>query len=179
MPGDGRAAPRALTAAIASPCAGGRRIGAGALCRKVMALLEEWILPVEVDKKLQRSIESVASRILPEGVEWSASFKDGKVSFTAQVPAHDLSDLTVELDEPLERLEDWDDWEEEIDEIAGDAYALKLECRQKQPESFEADEALPILSVSSKEGDNLAAWPAAFVLTARIARELGATTPDE
>lgn len=143
-----------------------------------MALLEEWILPVEVDKKLQRSIEGLAERLLPEGVEWSASFKDGKVTFTAQVTAHDLEDLATELDEPIEQFEGWD-WQDEIDEVDGDTYELRLECQQKTPETFAADEELPILSVYSKEGNNLAAWPVAFVLTARFAHELGATEPDE
>lgn len=143
-----------------------------------MALLEEWILPVEVDKKLQRHLEKLAEQLMPEGVEWSAVSKDGAVVFTAHVPAHDLEDLAVELDEPIEKFEGWD-WQDEIDEIEGDAYELRVECRQKQPETFSSDEGLPILSVSSKEGNNLAAWPVAFVLTARLAHELDATEPDE
>lgn len=143
-----------------------------------MALLEEWILPVEVDKKLQRSIERFAEQLLPEGVEWGASSKDDVVTFVAHVPVDELEALAAELDEPLEHFEGWEDWREEIDGIEADAYELRLECRQKVPETFTSDEALPILSVYSKEGHNLAAWPAAFVLTARLAHELGATEPD-
>ncbi len=142
-----------------------------------MALLEEWILPVEVDKKLQRSIERFAEQVLPEGLEWGASSLHDAVIFVAHVPVDELEELAVELDEPLEHFEGWD-WREEIDEIEGEAYELRIECRKKLPETFTSDEALPILSVYSKEGHNLAAWPAAFVLTARLAHELGATEPD-
>ncbi len=142
-----------------------------------MALLEEWILPVEVDKKLQRSIESLAGEILPEGIEWIAvTSKANVVTFTAHVPVDDLEALALDLDEPLEHFHGWA-WQEEIDAIEGDAYELKVECRLKTPETFASDAELPILSVYSKEGHNLAAWPAAFVLTARLAHELGATEP--
>jgi len=141
-------------------------------------LLEEWILPVEVDKKLQRSIERVAEQLLTEGIEWSAATsKHNVVTFTAHVPVDELEALALELDEPLEFFEGWD-WQEEIDAIEGGAYELKVLCCQKIPETFASDEELPILSVYSKEGHNLAAWPAAFVLTARLAHELGATEPD-
>lgn len=142
-----------------------------------MALLEEWILPVEIDKKLQRSIERFAERLLPEGVEWGAASKGHVVTFTAHVPVDELEAFAIELDEPLEHFEGWD-WRDEIDGIEGDAYELRVECCQKFPETFSSEETLPILSVYSKEGHNLAAWPAAFVLTARLAHELGATEPD-
>ena len=143
-----------------------------------MALLEEWILPIEVDKKLQRSIERIAEQLLTEGIEWSAATsKYDVVTFTAHVPTEELEALALELDEPVGHFEGWD-WQEEIDEIEEHAYELRVECRRKIPETFSSDEELPILSVYSKEGHNLAAWPAAFVLTARLAHELGATEPD-
>jgi hypothetical protein len=51
----------------------------------------------------------------------------------------------------------------------------------KVPETFDwlDEQELPILSVYSKDADNRAAWPAAFVLAARLAKELGAVEPDE
>jgi hypothetical protein len=83
----------------------------------------------------------------------------------------------------LSHFDGWE-WEDEIDPLdEGEAYELRVELVNKVPETFTAgpdpEAELPILSVYSKDGDNLAAWPAAFVLAARLAHELGAVEPED
>jgi hypothetical protein len=145
-----------------------------------MALLEEWILPGPVETALSARIEDVLRALLPAPLERSVRLDDGTLVVLVRVPRGDLEALALRLDEPLDHFDGWD-WRDEIDDLEeGGTYALRVECASKTPETFGAsEEELPVLSVYSKDGDNLAAWPVAFVLAARLAHEVGAWEPEE
>ena len=151
-----------------------------------MALLEEWILPSPVDPALSARIEGMLCLVLPEPIARSVTIEDDALRVIVRVASGDLEALALRFDEPLDHFDGWD-WRDEIDALAeGATYTLCVECMSKVPETFESgeletagEEELPILSVYSKDGDNLAAWPVAFVLASRLARELGAREPEE
>ena len=143
-----------------------------------MALLEEWILTDRVDTALCARVTRIVSELLPK-VERTVVLDDGFLHVDVMVPRDALDDLATRLDEPLDQFSGWN-WREEIDDLEeGDVYAIRVEVVEKVPETFESDEReLSVLSVYSKDRDNLAAWPVAFILAARLAHELGAQTPE-
>lgn len=144
-----------------------------------MALLEEWILTDRVDAALCARVARIVSELLPK-VEQTVVFDDGFLHVDVMIPRDALDDLATRLDEPLDHFSGWS-WREEIDDLEeGEVYAIRVEMVEKVPETFESDEReLSVLSVYSKDRDNLAAWPVAFVLAARLAHELGAQTPED
>jgi hypothetical protein len=155
-------------------------------------MLEEWILPGPVTPGLAARVteilkEVVAARFARE-VTWHEDRTEagevlGWLNATVRAGEDDIHDLARELDRPLDYFDGWD-WEDEIDPLDDDEakkYALVIELMNKVPETFDSgrgEPELPILSVYAKEGDNLAGWPAAFVLAARLAHELGAVEPE-
>jgi len=148
-----------------------------------MALLEEWILSERVNEALRLRVENALTNILPEGALGTARIEAAFLYADVTVKAGDLIELGETLDAPLRHFEGWE-WEKEIDPVDNDAaaaYALRVEIVEKQPETFEPDDGakLTILSVYSKDANNLAGWPVAFVLAARLAKELGGREPDE
>ena len=155
-----------------------------AICARIpsrMALLEEWILPGPVDSALSARIAGVLRRVLPESIARSLPVEGETLRVFVQVPSDALVKVALHLDEPLDHFDGWD-WRAEIDALdEGDTYALCVECALKVPETFESEDdadEVPILSVYSKDGDNMAGWPVAFVLASRLAYELGAREPE-
>jgi hypothetical protein len=152
-----------------------------------MALLEEWILPGPINDVLAAKVDGVLRKVLPESLERSVPVEDAIVRIVVRVPHAELEALALRLDAPLDHFDGWE-WREEIDALeSGDVYTLWVECARKVPETFEAsggagegagEGELPILSVYSKDGDNMAGWPVAFVLASRLARELGGWEPE-
>ncbi len=144
-----------------------------------MALLEEWVLPGPVTVETVTRVEEALRAAVPQEFDRTVSTDEGSVWVEVRVGEDDLEDLARHLDAPLSHFDGWE-WEDEIDPLdEGDTYALRVELVNKVPETFTAEAELPILSVYSKDGDNLAAWPAAFVLASRLAHELGAVEPED
>lgn len=144
-----------------------------------MAVLEEWIVAEPIDEKLVARIELVLSKILPKEVERTISIAENSLFIDVSVLEDDLLDLATQLDSPLYHFIGSWDWKKEIDELEeGDTYVLRVEVMRKHPETLGGDgddSFYSVLSVYSKDADNNAGWPAAFVLASRIAYELGAS----
>ncbi len=156
-----------------------------------MVMLEEWILPAPVSPEIVARVEAVPENAVPARFERTVTWHEHRteagaaiewVAVVVRVGEDDVRGLALDLDRPLGHFLGWD-WEDEIDQLddEAEAYELVVELMNKVPETFDSgrgEAELPILSVYAKEGDNHAAWPAAFVLTARLARELGAAEPE-
>jgi hypothetical protein len=149
-----------------------------------LSLLEEWVVTSPVDASLEKSVRGILPTILPPEVQPLVTIEEQVLVITVMVPGDNLSETVAQLDD-VPRLQHFVDgtwnWPEEIDPLDEEqtAYKLRVEIEKKTPETFECDRELSILSVYSKDGNNHAAWPVAFVLAARIAHELGAFEPEE
>lgn len=146
-----------------------------------MAMLEEWVLPRPVSDSLVVQLEQAVHDVIDESFEPTIVREGPFVYVTVRAAFDDLCALAEWLDQPLHHFDGWD-WEDELDALddEDEPYLLRVELVNKAPETFTPLDAqeLPILSVYSKDGNNHAAWPVAFVFAARLAKELGAVEPD-
>lgn len=145
-----------------------------------MALLEEWVLPAAVTPDLKVRVTGTLRNFVDQRFNPSVVADGESFRVTVRVRSDNLIEFAQTLERPLSFFDGWD-WEEEIDPLEdGDTYEFRVELVNKVPETFDwlDEKELPILSVYSKDGDNHAGWPAAFVLAARLAHEMGAVEPD-
>lgn len=142
-----------------------------------MAMLEEWILPRPVTPALALELEDVLDGFVDEAFRPTVTAQGARLLVDVVVPEEELEAFALTLDAPLGRFEGWD-WEEEIDPLEDrDQYELRVELVNKVPETFGDGGERPILSVYSKDADNRAGWPVAFILAARLAEALDAEQP--
>ena len=132
-----------------------------------MSFGEEWVLRQRVDSFSTDDLRARVAALLPEGVALKVT---GKRSRRIQVTfgADAVETLAAKLASRPGQL-DWD-WREDMEAPSGGSYEVLVELVKDE---------LPLVRVSSNDGNNRQAWPIAFAIASSLAEDLGVLSDDE
>ena len=133
-----------------------------------MSFGEEWVLRQRVDSFSNDDLRARVAAILPEGVTLKVTGKRSSRTIQVTFGADAVETLAAKLASRPGQL-DWD-WRKDIEAPPGGSYEVFVELVKDE---------LPLVRVSSNDGDNRQAWPIAFAIASSLAEDLGVLSDDE